>query len=33
MHIPLILSSSGKKLAKRDPFSSVKNLMESDYEI
>jgi hypothetical protein len=31
MHLPLIQSQNGKKLAKRDPFSSIKNIIDKDY--
>ena len=33
MHLPLIKDMSGKKLAKRDPSSSAKNLLTGKYEI
>lgn len=33
VHLPLIKAMNGKKLAKRDPMSSIKHLQDNDYEV
>jgi glutamyl-tRNA synthetase len=32
MHLPLIFSSDGKKLSKRDPTAPISNLREKGYQ-